>query len=224
MNLLKTLLVVIGVLLVPLAANAVPITPGTSAPLSGVVPPAGTVLDTMSNTFTLFDDTDPSLALATGIVNSAVVRETATGFLRFEYQLFVDASSPGRVEFLTVFNFSDFTTDVDFVLGGSGDVAPTAALRSPLSVDGAAIGFFFPGSGTGGGLFPGESSLPVFVRTNATEFDTNGLIRVQQDLNIENIFGAFGPSASVPVPEPGTLALFGLGLAGMGLARRQRKI
>jgi hypothetical protein len=29
-------------------------------------------------------------------------------------------------------------------------------------------------------------------------------------------------SPSTPVPEPGTLALFGLGLLGMGLARRKK--
>ena len=91
-------------------AHSVPITPGTAVPLSGVAPPAGTVLEEMSSIFTLFDDTNPLLVLATGRVDSAVVRETATGFLRFEYQLFVDLMSPGRVEFLIAFNFSTFTT------------------------------------------------------------------------------------------------------------------
>ena len=31
-------------------------------------------------------------------------------------------------------------------------------------------------------------------------------------------------SSSVAVPEPGTLALFGIGLAAMGLARRKKKV
>lgn len=205
------------------SAIAVPISPGMGVGLAGATPPAGTMLDTMSSNFTLFDDSDPSIVLATGHVDSAVIRELATGLLRFEYQLFVDADSPGNVDFLIAFNFTDFLTDVDFVLGGSGDVAPNGATRSPLSVDGAAIAFFFPGSGTGGGgLLPGQSSLPMFVRTNATAFDLSGLIRVQQGLDIENIFDAFGPTTDVVVVnEPATLTLILTGLIALSCRRRK---
>jgi hypothetical protein len=34
--------------------------------------------------------------------------------------------------------------------------------------------------------------------------------------------GSSTPSSPVPVPEPGTLALFGIGLLGLGLARRRK--
>ncbi|MDH5617310.1 MAG: PEP-CTERM sorting domain-containing protein [Gammaproteobacteria bacterium] len=34
----------------------------------------------------------------------------------------------------------------------------------------------------------------------------------------------FATAERVSVPEPGTLALLGIGLAGMGMSRRRRKI
>ncbi len=200
------------------SAVAVLITPGTGTALAGAVPPAGAILDTMSNPFTLLDNSNPSQILATGVVDSSVVHESATGLLRFEYQLTVDTGSPGNVDFLIGFNFSDFTTDVDF-LPGTGGIAPTSATRSPLSVAGAAVSFFFPGSGAGGGLMPGETSRPLFVRTNATEFDLNGLVRVQQNLDIENLFDAFGPSKVTQIPQPPPIALMCAGLLAMCFSR-----
>jgi hypothetical protein len=200
---------------------AVPFTPGTGGFINGVVPPSGVVLDTLSDPFQLRDDTTPSIILATGMVTSQVIREDATGLLRFEYQVFVDPTSPGRVEFLIAFNFGPFLTDVDFILGGSGNVAPTEAIRS---INTFAVSFIFPGSGRGGGLQPGESSLPLFVRTNATQFDRNGIIRVQQDLNIEDNPRAFQPIIpSSPIPEPSTMLLLGTGLAGLASWRTMRK-
>ena len=47
--------------------------------------------------------------------------------------------------------------------------------------------------------------------------DPNGGARIWQEGNLDHFDVRY-------VPEPGTLALLGIGLAGMGLARRRRKV
>jgi hypothetical protein len=68
-----------------------------------------------------------------------------------------------------------------------------------------------------------DDLLPI-IQPDPADFDpgSNGFIQFGQDglLDINNITIA---STSVAVPEPGTLAVLGLGLAGLGFARPRRK-
>jgi len=66
---------------------------------------------------------------------------------------------------------------------------------------------------------PGDSLEPFgFISTGGAIMSIEFSNTVNDGFYIDNI------SAGFAVPEPGTLALLGIGLAGMGLMRRRRKV
>ena len=65
---------------------------------------------------------------ATGTVAASVVRENGTGLLRIEYQIDADLDS-GDVDFLTAFDFSGYTPDIDFIPDPS-QTGPSSANRN----------------------------------------------------------------------------------------------
>jgi hypothetical protein len=58
---------------------------------------------------------------------------------------------------------------------------------------------------------PATGIMEVFVQFTLSAFDSVSIV------------GAFEISQATPVPEPGTLALFGAALAGLGFMRRERR-
>jgi hypothetical protein len=114
--------------------------------------------------------------------------------------------------------FSFFYTTVSFGgtvnvydgLGASGNLLATINLR--------ALG---PGPGDPNGTFSNWEAAGASFAGTARSIDFGGTVN---QVGYDNItFGSSIPGGGTTVPEPGTLGLLGLGMVGIGLARRRRQ-
>lgn len=119
--------------------------------------------------------------------------------------------------------------------GNGGSAGEAAAWNQVLGTAGLQFQSFYNGISANVApvgphpLLAGVSSLFFFHGNSVVDLDTTGTdgeILFEHNGNGMLALGSFGelppPSEFSPVPEPGTLAVIGIGLVGLGFARRRR--
>ncbi len=200
------------------SVGAVELTAGVWTPLPGdtvALDPdlAGVVLEDDLQAFSF----SAGAGTVSGTVQSRVVRSDVDGTLDFYWRIVSDTASSAPID---GFRLGDFVTamyDADWRIDGLGDTAPAEALLFPGS--GGFVNYRFTGAGMSG-ITPGTSSYFMFLDTAALTYDRSARYDLTAGNDISGQFSTFAPSQ---VPEPASAALFGLGVAGLALARRRKQ-
>jgi len=140
----------------------------------------------------------------------------------------------GIVEF-DISGLTDPATQVELLLTRTGNTLPptqTMVVNGYTGNGAIELADFSAGSQVGSFSFSNETSITLNVTGFVNSQIGNGFIgfSIRQDGLVFQNGTAFGNDSSnypvlritTPMPEPGTLALFGLGLAGLGCMRRRR--
>jgi hypothetical protein len=201
------------------AAQAVVLIPGVTTSLPGTTAAsdpslAGTVVQDILTPFTM---AIPG-GVDTGEVQSRVVL-AVDGTYDFYWRVFNDSTSAGPIAFLRTGDISTSSYDANYRIDGLGDVAPQTAFLFVSPTPGF-INFAFPGPQ---GLQPGQSSLFIFLDTNATNYAQTAFVDVATfgTLQASNEISTFGPAPAVP--ELSTWAMLLVGFFGLGFAFRQSR-
>lgn len=128
--------------------------------------------------------------------------------------LIVDRSDVGVGDFDFIFNYDLIQWEAGRASGGDANGRGGNCARAGWS-NGSTQSFELPGSGVCGAFL--DSGTPAVIP------GPNALInnRLNSDTNGRYVFNVRNGQVLRDVPEPTTLALLGLGLAGLGLARRK---
>lgn len=164
----------------------------------------------------------------TGTVQSRVVREDVAGTLDFYWRITVDPNSTGGVGGVDAFRLDDFgyanLTDADWRIDGLGSAAPyTGRLFNPADHPEGAIDFLFtdPPVQPGDPAENSNGSRFFFLHTDALFFAETATFNLLggPGEKISPTYKTYAPA----VPEPSSVLLVGLGLAGTGLAGKRRR-
>lgn len=219
MKRLTTTLIATALLTLAAGAGAEVLTPGLTTSLPGTTVAldpqlAGTIIEDETQAFSFVANG----GTISGTVQSRVVRSTVDGTLDFYWRVVSDSNSSGPMQSFRIGNFFTDTYDADWRIDGVGDTAPlTARLFNNGLGD---VNFDFSDL-SGGGLMAGGSSYFMFFDTTATRYAKTAVYDLTNmgQTEISGLFDTFAPNY---VPEPGSTALFGLGIAGLMLGRRRK--
>jgi len=200
------------------SASAVVLTPSVLTPLPGTTVAlnpqlAGIVLEDVMQSFSFAANG----GTVSGTVQSRVVRSTLDGTLDFYWRVTSDLASSAAISSFRIGNFMTASYDADWRIDGLGDTAPATAYLFPGTA--GDVNYIFSGQRIGG-LGAGAESYFMFMDTSATKYDMSAIYDLTAQVEISNLFSTFAPSY---VPEPGSVAIFALGFAGLAAARRRRQ-